>query len=74
MRQRGRSYCEYGTVGHRGGEDLIMKYGIFDAGYVKHLKQIYDREDFCLMGAYESDYLMIVMTVTMLCKRFSLSV
>lgn len=51
-----------------------MKYGIFDAGYVKHLKQIYDREDFCLMGAYESDYLMIVMTVTMLCKRFSLSV
>lgn len=51
-----------------------MKYGIFDAGYVNHLKQIYGREDFCLMGAYEIDYLMIVMTVTILCERFSLSV
>ena len=32
------------------------------------------QDDFKLMGAYEIDYLLIVMTVTMLCERFSLSV
>lgn len=55
-------------------EALIKKYGIFDVGYVNHLKEVYNRDDFCLMGAYEIDYLMIVMTVTMLCERFSLTV
>lgn len=55
-------------------ETLIKKYGIFDIGYVNHLKEVYNRDDFCLMGAYEIDYLMIVMTVTMLCERFSLTV
>ena len=53
---------------------LIRKYGIFDIDYVNHMKQVYRQDDFKLMGAYEIDYLLIVMTVTMLCERFSLSV
>lgn len=53
---------------------LIRKYGVFDAGYVNEMKQVYSQADFKLMGAYEIDYLLIVMTVTMLCERFSLSV
>lgn len=55
-------------------DSVIRKYGIFDADYVNEMKKMYGREDFTLMGAYEIDYLMIVMTVTMLCERFSLSV
>ena len=54
-------------------EDLIKKYGIFDVNYVNELKRMYAQEDFKLMGAYEIDYLLIVMTVTMLCERYSLS-
>lgn len=53
---------------------LIRKYGIFDVGYVNEMKQIYSQDGFKLMGAYEIDYLLIVMTVTMLCEQFSLSV
>lgn len=55
-------------------EDLIKKYNIFDVGYVNEMKRVYSRDDFKLMGAYEIDYLFIVMTVTMLCERFHLSV
>ena len=33
----------------------------------------YQQEDFKLMGAYEIDYLLIVMTVTMLCEQYGLS-
>lgn len=55
-------------------EELIKKYGVFDADYVNELKKVYSQDDFKLMGAYEIDYLLIVMTVTMLCERFSLSV
>ena len=54
--------------------DIIKKYNIFDAGYVDKMKKIYGQNDFKLMGAYEIDYLMIVMTVTMLCEQFHLSV
>ena len=54
-------------------EDLIKKYGVFDVNYVNELKRMYAQEDFKLMGAYEIDYLLIVMTVTMLCERYSLS-
>lgn len=54
-------------------DSLIRKYGIFDADYVRRMKEVYSRPDFRLMGAYEIDYLMIVMTVTMLCERFHLS-
>ena len=53
---------------------LLKKYGVFDVGYVNELKRVYSQGDFQLMGAYEIDYLLIVMTVTMLCERFSLSV
>lgn len=53
---------------------LLKKYGIFDVDYVNEMKQVYRQSDFKLMGAYEIDYLLIVMTVTMLCERYSLSV
>lgn len=55
-------------------ESLLKKYDVFDTGYVNHLKQVYMQDGFKLMGAYEIDYLLIVMTVTMLCEKFSLSV
>lgn len=55
-------------------DSLIKKYDIFDAGYVNEMKKVYSQSDFKLMGAYEIDYLLIVMTVTMLCERFSLSI
>lgn len=55
-------------------DGLIKKYGIFDVDYVNELKRVYRQDGFQLMGAYEIDYLLIVMTVTMLCERFSLSV
>ena len=53
---------------------LVRKYGIFDADYVNEMKAVYRQSDFKLMGAYEIDYLLIVMTVTMLCEQFSLSI
>lgn len=55
-------------------EDLLKKYGIFDVEFVNEMKRIYSQSDFKLMGAYEIDYLLIVMTVTMLCERYGLSV
>lgn len=54
-------------------EDLLKKYGIFDVNYVNYLKGLYGQSDFKLMGAYEIDYLLIVMTVTMLCEQFGLT-
>ena len=54
-------------------DDLIRKYGVFDVDYVNQMKAAYQREDFQLMGAYEIDYLLIVMTVTMLCEQYGLS-
>ncbi len=54
-------------------ENLIRKYGIFDANYVSEMKKIYSAPDFKLMGAFEIDYLLIVMTVTMLCERYKLT-
>lgn len=55
-------------------DSLIKKYGIFNPDFIGQMRQDYRQEDFKLMGAYEIDYLMIVMTVTMLCEEFSLSV
>lgn len=52
---------------------LIKKYGVFDVNYLNELKQIYSQDDFQLMGAYEIDYLLIAMTVTMLCERYGLT-
>lgn len=54
-------------------EETIRKYGIFDVDYVNEMKKVYSQSNFKLMGAYEIDYLLIVMTVTMLCERYSLS-
>ena len=54
-------------------DDLIRKYGVFDVDYVNQMKAAYQREDFQLMGAYEIDYLLIVVTVTMLCEQYGLS-
>lgn len=54
-------------------QEYITKYGIFDWNYVDELKKVYSQDGFQLMGAYEIDYLLIVMTVTMLCEQYSLS-
>ncbi len=54
-------------------DEMVRKYGIFDPDYVAHLKQVYKQEDFKLMGAYEIDYLLIVMTVHILCETYGLS-
>lgn len=54
-------------------EEITKRFGVFDWDYIKELKQIYSQEDFKLMGAYEIDYLLIVMTVHMLCERYSLT-
>ena len=55
-------------------DELLKKYGVFDVDHVHEMLDLYRRDDFKLMGAYEIDYLLIVMTVTMLCETFSLSV
>ena len=55
-------------------ESMIKKYGIFDPGFISKMKSDYSQENFKLMGAYEIDYLMIALTVTMLCETFGLSV
>lgn len=55
-------------------DSVIKKYGIFDVNFINEMKRIYRQKDFKLMGAYEIDYLLIVMTVTMLCESYSLSV
>ncbi|MBQ9346242.1 MAG: asparagine synthase (glutamine-hydrolyzing) [Oscillibacter sp.] len=53
--------------------EILRKYGVFDPNYVQEMIQAYRQPDFKLMGAYEIDYLLIVMTVTMLCERYGLS-
>ena len=53
---------------------LIRKYGIFDPDFISRMKTDYSAENFKLMGAYEIDYLMIALTVTMLCETYGLSV
>ena len=55
-------------------DKLLKKYGIFDVDYVHEMLRTYSRSDFKLMGAYEIDYLLIVMTVTMLCEIYRLTV
>lgn len=54
-------------------DEMIKKYGVFDVNYINELKKIYQQDDFKLMGAYEIDYLLIAMTVTMLCEQYQLS-
>ncbi len=55
-------------------DELIRKYGVFDVNYINEMKKMYSQEDFKLMGAYEIDYLLIAMTVTMLCEQYNLTV
>lgn len=55
-------------------DELIKKYNVFDVSYINELKNIYSQDDFKLMGAYEIDYLLIAMTVTMLCEQYSLTI
>lgn len=55
-------------------DELLKKYGVFDVDYVHEMLRIYSQSDFKLMGAYEIDYLLIVMTVTMLCETYGLTV
>ncbi len=54
-------------------ESVIRKYGVFDWDYIRNLQAMYAQEDFKLMGAYEIDYLLIVMTTMMLCERYGLT-
>lgn len=55
-------------------ETLIQKHGVFDVAFVRKLQAQYAQEDFQLMGAYDIDYLLIVLTVTMLCEAYSLRI
>ena len=55
-------------------DELIKKYGVFDVEAIRNMKQMYSQKDFKLMGAYEIDYLLIAMTVTMLCEQYALKV
>ncbi len=55
-------------------DSIIRKYNIFDADAIRDMKAMYQQEDFKLMGAYDIDYLLIALTVTMLCEQFHLSV
>lgn len=54
-------------------DSMIRKYGVFDPARVQQLKDMYADENFKLMGAYEIDYLLIVMTVTMLMETYQMS-
>ncbi len=54
-------------------EPMLKKYGVFDPAYVQELQRLYAQDNFQLMGAYEIDYLLIVMTTMMLCERYGLS-
>ena len=54
-------------------ESVIKKYGVFDYAKIDELKKMYAQEDFKLMGAYEIDYLLIAMTVTMLMETYNMS-
>ena len=53
---------------------LVKEQGVFDYTFVQELKEKYNDPEFVLMGAYEIDYLLIVMTVTMLCEQYKLTV
>ncbi len=55
-------------------DELIKKYDIFDLDKIHEMKKVYAGDDFKLMGAYEIDYLLIAMTVTMLCEQYGLTI
>ncbi len=55
-------------------ESKVRAQGVFNPDFVQQLKAQYNDPDFVLMGAYEIDYLLIVMTVTMLCEQYKLTI
>ena len=55
-------------------DELIRKYDIFDMEKIHEMKELYLQDDFKLMGAYEIDYLLIALTVSMLCETYHLTV
>lgn len=54
-------------------DSLVKSQGVFDYDFVQELKEMYNNPEFTLMGAYEIDYLLIVMTVSMLCEQYKLT-
>lgn len=56
------------------GYDIIRKQGVFNPDEVEHLKKQYCQDGFTLAGAYEIDYLQIIMTVTILCDTYGLTI
>ena len=77
---------KYKTILEEAEEEIVEKKSRFIAtvrpvktedearAFIEEMKKKYSQKDFKLMGAYEIDYLMIVMTVTMLCEQFHLSI
>ena len=55
-------------------DELIRKDDIFDMEKIHEMKELYLQDDFKLMGAYEIDYLLIALTVSMLCETYHLTV
>ena len=53
--------------------EKVRKQGVFDVDQVRRMKDLYQSDDFKLMGAYEIDYLLIVLTVTMLCETYHMT-
>lgn len=55
-------------------DNIIKKQGIFDVKYINELKTRYTTDQFKLNIPYESDYLTIVLTVTMFNEIFNVSI
>lgn len=55
-------------------DSIIKKQGIFNVDYVNQLKERYLKDGFELNIPYESDYLIVVLTVTMFNEIFKMSI
>jgi asparagine synthase (glutamine-hydrolysing) len=53
--------------------EKVRAQGVFDVDQVRRMKELYSSDGFRLMGAYEIDYLLIVLTVTMLCETYHMT-
>ena len=54
-------------------KDIIDKHGIFDYSEVEKLIYQYKQKDFNIEGQYHLDYLQVIMTTSMLCDKFCLT-
>ncbi|MCI8891524.1 MAG: asparagine synthase (glutamine-hydrolyzing) [Eubacterium sp.] len=54
--------------------DVIRRQNIFDIDMVDQMKERYMQEGFHLAGAYELDVLQVILTTTMLCEIYQMSV